>query len=547
MMFIDLSASGSVLKANPVNQPGENGLLVGTNGSNASFVIKDGAGRYDFAAVNAGTIGRLNATTALPATGGSITSSFVLNAAGTTTLTGNVSSSTVRVDTTANSGVLDLAGKSLGLQRFGLLIDGSNDFTITDSVGGGLVRSSAGTPAVFLYHYGTGRLTLDAPITDGGTSGQIFMAGTGLIDWRSTANASGNNYFMGVTARISNAGAVNLTNATTGNGSGSILLTQGAILELASGDLTRNLTATGPTGNLNMNIGGSSGDGGGFSAYGADRVVNFSNVTTVTWGTTTGFLGQGKKLILGSPHANAVVDFQEHINLGGGIQTVDVQSINQVGIGGKISGNITGLNGGFAKIGQGILTLSGASDYTGTTSVLEGTLEVTGSINGTSMLSVARNAKLKARGTGSVTAGSYSLLDGSEIDLELGVTTATTLIAGDNFSLEGNIKLSLALTADPLDGTLFTLLDGSGLLTGYSSGARFSFNSTVLNEGASFLVSSNGFDQMFQISYLVDGGADVTLLAVPEPSTGAALLSSMGLLLGLNRFRRRSARQVLRA
>ena len=54
------------------------------------------------------------------------------------------------------------------------------------------------------------------------------------------------------------------------------------MVELAAGDFTRSL-GTGP-GQVQFTA-----NGGGFSAVGANRVVNLSNSATLTWGSTAVF------------------------------------------------------------------------------------------------------------------------------------------------------------------------------------------------------------------------------------------------------------------
>ncbi len=375
--FINLSAAGSSL--NFTSAPlVTDGQIVGTGGSNAAVVMEDSNGRFDFAALGAGnSVVRLNAATALPLTGGSVTAPDVLNASNTTvSLTGNVATSSLRIDTTAGAGTLDLNGKTLTLGLFGILVDGSNNFSIINSgTGGGL--GASGASATFIYQYSTGTLTLAAPIT----AMQSFLMGTGLIDWTAPAGNIGATDIFGATVRLDGP-AITLNNSvTTGNGIGPLNLANGGILELTSGPFTR---AVG-TGNNQVSF--FAGDAG-FSAFGSDQVVNLGGAgASFTWGGTGGtgaFLASGAALILGSPFASATVDFQNSLNLNGGYQTVAVLSPNVTGVGGKISGAITGTGGGLTKAGQGILNLAGANTYTGFTAVSAGTLLVTGSINSSS-------------------------------------------------------------------------------------------------------------------------------------------------------------------
>jgi len=529
-LLMDLSAPGSSLAF--TSAPGVwNGVITGTNGGgNAAMTVKDSTGRYDFAALGAGnTVTSLKATTGLPASGSSGSTNYILAASGSAfSLSASETVNTLRIDTTTAGGTLDLNGKTLTFTQLGFLMDGSNDFTIANTgTGGGL----AGTSADFIYQYGTGKLTLGAALN----SIQAFFMGTGLVDWTGPVGYTGTTWIMGPIVRVSGTNLTLNNSVTSGNGTGALQLGNNGILELNTGDFTR---ATG-SGVNQVNF---FADGGGFSAFGANRVVNLGGAgASLVWGSTSGFLGNGNKLILGSPYSNATVDFQNPLGLNGGNQTVEVQSPNVTGVGGMISGPISGTGGSFSKTGQGILNLSAFNTYTGQTFVKAGTLLVSGSINGSSAVNVSSGAELKLTGTGTVSAGTLGLSDTSKLSLEVGTLTATTISLTGNASLSGTVTLALTLTGDPVEGTLFTLIDGASPLTGYDSGARFAANGTPLDNGATFNVSSGSFSQNFIINY--DGGADgndVTILAVPEPSSWITLTASLGLSLGLTRLRRRS-------
>ncbi|MEI9898083.1 MAG: autotransporter-associated beta strand repeat-containing protein [Chthoniobacter sp.] len=533
-LLIDLSAAGSSL--NFTSAPlVRNGQIVGDTGSNAAVVVKTSGGSYDFAALGANnSVVALHATTELPSASANANLPYALTADGTThSLTASETVSSLRIDSNAGGGTLDLNGNTLGLTLLGLLHDGSEDFTITNS---GTTGSISGPNAVFIYQYGTGKLTLDATMT--GSTPQTFLMGTTLIDWTAASGNNGPVFVLGATVRLSGTG-LTLDGGTTGNGIGLLSIGNNGILELNSGDFTRAVNTSGAA--VRFYSGG-----GGFSAYGADRIVNLGGASaTLTWGSG-GFLAQGSKLILGSPYSNATVDFQNGLNLNGGYQIVDVQSANVAGVGGQISGGITGTGGGLTKIGQGILTLSGFNNYTGFTAVSAGTLVVTGSINGSTAVRVASAAELRLSAAGAVSAGTLSLADGSKLSLEVGTLTSSTISLTDNVTLTGTITLALTLTADPTDGTLFTLIDGNSAVAGYGSGARFFADGHALAEGSTFNVTTGGFSQQFQISYLGGtDGDDVTIRAVPEPNTSAVLLASVGMLMGLNRFRRRFHRTVV--
>ncbi len=206
---------------------------------------------------------------------------------------------------------------------------------------------------------------------------------------------------------------------------------------------------------------------------------------------------------------------------------------------GSITGSLT-----LAKQGAGTLSLGGSNTFSGVTTVNGGKLIVSGALSGTVSVQVnsgtlggsgsinpAANVSVSAGGViapgvgiGTLSTGPLAFADGSAFTLEIGATASDKLLIAGAGMLSGTVMLNLSLLADPLDSTLFTVLDGTSLLTGYASGARFSYAGQSLPDGAVFTVNDGSFTQDFKINYLADGGNDVTLLAVPEPGSAASLL-----------------------
>jgi autotransporter-associated beta strand protein len=219
-----------------------------------------------------------------------------------------------------------------------------------------------------------------------------------------------------------------------------------------------------------------------------------------------------------------------------------------------VSAAITGA-GGLTKAGAGTLEMSGASTYAGTTTVNAGTLLVTGSISGA--VTTAGGTLAGTGSVGAITANSGTIAPGASIGtltasaltmsasatFALEIDTSTT--ATDLLSTSGPLTLDLT-TGTPLtladlggnvslaQGTKFTFLTYSGAQSGF-----FSFGGSPIGDDVdSFLFGTN----LFAINYNDLGGTAVSLVVVPEPGIAVSLLGGFGMLVGLQRIRRRRAR-----
>lgn len=117
--------------------------------------------------------------------------------------------------------------------------------------------------------------------------------------------------------------------------------------------------------------------GGGFAAYGVDRFVNIGGAgAQVTWGAGS-FVTNGSTLALGHVSADAVVDFQNPIDLGSAIRTITVGGNNGgTFVGARVSGALSG-TGGLIKSGDGNLVLTATnSTFTGQLDIQSNVLRV---------------------------------------------------------------------------------------------------------------------------------------------------------------------------
>ncbi|HEV7868286.1 MAG TPA: autotransporter-associated beta strand repeat-containing protein, partial [Chthoniobacteraceae bacterium] len=237
----------------------------------------------------------------------------------------------------------------------------------------------------------------------------------------------------------------------------------------------------------------------------------------------------------------SIDDATRGITLGTGGGTFEVDASTTLSVVNKI----TGAAGDLRKTGAGILSLEGANDYTGTTTVSAGTLLVQGSLSGSN---VAVNGGTLG-GAGSITTGATGLTLNAGARLTPGAPATAGILA---VNAGGSIlDLTAAVTPTASGALLFDLdtpalsdkvLLSSGSLTigtGVLGFDDFAFNTFagiaqnnvyVLFDGvapingqlASNVTGSIGaFTGQLQ---LADGGNDLVLVVVPEPSAAALLM-----------------------
>lgn len=285
---------------------------------------------------------------------------------------------------------------------------------------------------------------------------------------------------------------------------------------------------------------------GGFAAAGGELNVKLANGQTQTWGSG-GFVANGSALVFGSKYATDKVNFQNSINLNGGNRTILVEA-NEADPDNNVDENVDWavFNG---VISNGSLTINDAehdgkvvlaanNTYTGSTTINNGTVEITGSVK-SSAVSIAADATLESKnggldattavtnngtldlgatndtvasltntgtvnGTGTLTATTYNLNNGSILNANLGTGTITTTGTVDLSGTTGasivnittgsvlNLKASeliLNTAAVTVNGTLnldytngvetFKTLLGSGTVK--TNGNQF-----IISDGGSF-------------------------------------------------------------
>ncbi len=205
-------------------------------------------------------------------------------------------------------------------------------------------------------------ITFNGPIT----GNAVFNPTGGLIILGTANSYRGMTYLLdsGV-LRLSNPQAIPGGIGVSG-GSANIDLLSG-VLELGAGDFDRSVG----TGASQVQFGPY---GPGFSAYGANRIVNLGGASALlTWGSGAFVPNMNTPtLTLGSPTANAMVDFQNPMNLALSVCTINVNR-GSAAVDGQLSGALSG-SGQLAKTGSGTLLLATVNSYSGGTVVSGGIL-----------------------------------------------------------------------------------------------------------------------------------------------------------------------------
>ncbi|MEI6033500.1 MAG: autotransporter-associated beta strand repeat-containing protein [Verrucomicrobiae bacterium] len=417
---INLSSANSTLTSSPALT---NGLI---GGGDAYATVTDSAGT-GFATVSGGSIVRNTTETNLLTNSNNSTANFVENTAGTLTMVAtNSSVNSLRVDTslTGASGVLDLNTSRMTVTSGGMLVTGTNGFTVQNGQLGGDIST------IYLHQFSSENLTVSANTN----FGAFIKDGTGTVTFSGSTGNTVNTYVnegtVNITGKWSGAsassvttisgGVLNLQNATTAainngtvtvQGTGTLTETAGINITGATTSLvvngpsaTANLLANSYGGNTTLTFGSVNvGDKASFGTgivtmkgatvsattdlvgVGVNAIANtFAlNATSGATGTTVYFAGS-KNLEFSGP--GSLPNVSQTLNnsmtstgslIFSGAFTLGNNTLTLTGSGKTvISGNIDGggTAGKIIKQSAGMLTLSGTNTYNGTTQVSAGVL-----------------------------------------------------------------------------------------------------------------------------------------------------------------------------
>ncbi len=224
------------------------------------------------------------------------------------------------------------------------------------------------------------------------------------------------------------------------------------------------------------------------------------------------------------------------------LTTGKILTVDTNGFGATFSGSFTG-GGGLTKTGEGVLRLTGTSNYSGATTISNGTFRVDGVLSNTT-ITVGSGATLTGHGT----VAHVNILNGGRVDL--GDTTGV-LNATGNFSLGDTSHLLLKI-ASAADYDKITI--GGELTAGGTFEVVFVNGFNPLGEASFSLLVAQSYDGEFGTLVLPDlaagfewntdalnsaGVLSIVGTAIPESETWAVLAGVAALALALGR--RRSA------
>lgn len=477
-----------------------NGLVSPNNG--AARITVAGA---DWATKSGDNIVAYSDYTAFVTSGGNNALNYSLT--GGSTATGNLNFNTLKIaSSTGSAQTLALGNRTLGLNRSGLLVTGSDDYAITADAGAGLGSAvihnystgvfSLGATTGTLEHYGTGKTILTAASSATTANNAIGLRlGSGTLQFSANNQLSGNGNLVlfggnfiantsGGNISLTNSAASGFRNITLGadvpviDVIGGGTLTIGGVIDRAYGNPYQYTTPV---------VYGSASSNGtiqvlGTNTYTGDTRLDGARVS-VNSNTSLGSTDAAYKVIFSrnsTLNTTANIATSRYYDIYSGVTgTIETDASTTLTHSGTIAGA-----GNLRKTGAGTLTINGTSTYSGTTTIAAGTLllDATGTIANSSGVNLGTAG---SQGTFDITAKSAYTFGVGQTVSGYGLINIGT---GKTVTIAGNLA--------PGNSPGITSVTGNLSLT----------NSTVTTMELGGLVAGTGFDQVVVSEALTYGG-----------------------------------------
>ena len=481
------------------------GLISGTNSASTLTKIGTGTLSLDPGAATSSTISAISVNGGIlaVASGTTSTSGFSVNGAGIMNLTGGTL--TANQNYPAVNGIMNISGGTFNAGNAELLMAFSNSGAVLNLSGSGVVIA----PYIRMGQ-GPGNTYASTLNLNGGTlqTSAVFHSG----------NVYGVVNLNGTTLRARIATTDFLNNNSTYN-----VLGGGAILDTAGNNIAVQASL----------LSGTAGDGG-LSKNGAGTLTlsgsnSYTGVTAINAGTlslaSASALAGGGAVTFGGGtlqfSGSNTNDYSGRIVNSGSAITLDTNGQNVAFASGLAASNTSGLT----VLGNGTLTLSGSSAYTGATTVSSGTLQINGVLGQGSYAGAMSNAgalifgssatqtlsgaisgtgSLMQSGPGTLTlTGSNSYTGATTVNggiLQIGDGTNGSLAAASAITISsgGTLALNLANSGtfgnaiSNLGGVINLLSSGTSTVTANLSG----YVSSAVNQngtGTTILTGNNGY------------------------------------------------------
>ncbi len=490
------------------------GLLSPNNG--AARITVGGA---DWATTNAGSMVAYSAYTAFVTSGGSDTLNYSLT--GGSSATGNLNFNTLKIaSSTGSAQTLALGTNNLGLSRNGLLVTGTDDYSITttgttNGLGTAVIHNyinggtlTLGRTTGVLEHYGTGKTILTAASSATTANNAIGLRlGSGALQFSANNQLPGNGNLVlfggnfiadtsGGDISLANSSVSGFRNITLGadvpviDVIGGGILTIGGVIDRAFGNPNQYTTPV---------VFGSAASSGTIQIFGNNTYTGDTRLDggriSVNSATSLGSTDAAYKLIfsrnstLNITTANASTNitstryYDIYSGVTGTIETDATTTLTQ-------NGTVAGA-GNLRKSGAGTLTLGGTNTYTGSTTISNGTLVLaaTGSIDRSSGVNLGASAS--SQGTFDITAKSAYAFGTNQTVSGYGTINIGT---GKTVTIAGNLAPG----------------NSPGIITNTGSLSLLSSAVTTMELGGT--TAGSGFDQVL-VSEAMNYGGTLTIVS----------------------------------